>query len=104
REARVAASRLDLSDFPPALLELFRYQGARYGLPRDNDTTVIYYNKGAFDAAGLAYPRADWTWDDLRALARALTLRDGDGRVARYGFAFEAAHWWRLWVWQNGGD
>jgi multiple sugar transport system substrate-binding protein len=24
----------------------------------------MYYNKDMFDAAGVTYPTADWTWDD----------------------------------------
>ncbi|MBX5493211.1 MAG: sugar ABC transporter substrate-binding protein [Chloroflexi bacterium] len=102
-EPWLARDRVDLADFYPALLDLFRYQGALYGLPRDNDTKVIYYNRRAFDAAGLPYPDSDWTWADLRRLAAALTLRDDRGEVVRYGFGFEP-YWWRLWVWQNGGD
>jgi multiple sugar transport system substrate-binding protein len=103
-EPRIAADRLDVGDFHPALLSLYRYEGHLYGLPRDNDTKVIYYNQRAFDRAGQPYPQPNWTWDDLRTLARALTVRDAEGHVQRYGFAYEAALWWRLWVWQNGGD
>jgi multiple sugar transport system substrate-binding protein len=103
-EPWLARDGLDLSDFYPTLLALFRYQGALHGLPRDNDTKVIYYNQAAFEQAGLPYPRPGWNWDDLRALAHALTVRDAAGAVQRYGFAFEASLWWRIWVWQNGGD
>ena len=34
---------------------------------------VLYYNKDLFDAAGLDYPTADWTWADEKAAAEALT-------------------------------
>lgn len=37
---------------------------------------ALQYNKDLFDAAGLEYPTADWTWDDLKAAAAALTDRD----------------------------
>ena len=96
----IARDRLDLSDFYPALIEQFKYQGRQYGLPRDNDTKVIYYNRDAFDQAGVPYPRDGWTWADLREAAIKLTR----AQPVRYGFGFEAEHWWRLWVWQNGGD
>ncbi|HLI28630.1 MAG TPA: extracellular solute-binding protein, partial [Chloroflexota bacterium] len=102
-EPWLARDPIDLTDFYPPLLDLFRYHGALYGLPRDNDTKVIYYNRQLFDAAGVPYPQPGWTWDDLRALAAALTRRDEHGRPLQYGFGFELA-WWRLWVWQNGGD
>jgi multiple sugar transport system substrate-binding protein len=93
----------DLSDFYPALLKMFNYNGSVYGLPRDNDTKVIYYNKTLFDLAGVPYPSANWTWEDLRQAALKLTKRDGD-KVTQYGFAYEPDTWWRLWVWQNGGE
>jgi len=94
---------LDLEDFYPGLLDTFEYEGSLYGLPRDNDTKVIFYNKALFDAAGLPYPEPGWTWDDLREAAIKLTKRDGDQTI-QYGFAYEPDEWWRLWVWQNGGE
>jgi multiple sugar transport system substrate-binding protein len=100
----IERDRFDLADFYPALLELFRYQGSYYGLPRDNDTKVIYFNKALFAQAGLEPPKSGWTWTDLRNLASRLTRRDGAGRPLQYGFAFEANTWWRVWVWQNGGE
>ena len=33
----------------------------------------MFYNKDLFDAAGLDYPTADWTWDDFAKDAAALT-------------------------------
>ena len=102
-EAYIARDRYDIADFYPALLEIFRHQGALYGLPRDNDTKVIYYNKQLLAAAGLSAPRPDWTWSEFRELARQLTRRDATGTITQYGFAYEARLWWRLWVWQNNG-
>ena len=39
--------------------------GRIYGIPKDKDNVLLVYNKEMFDAAGVAYPTADWTWDDL---------------------------------------
>src|SRR5262249_19039048 len=99
-DAYIARDGVELTDFYPALLEQFRFEGHYYGLPRDNDTKVIYYNRDAFDQAGVPYPQAAWTWGVLRQAAIRVTR----ARALRYGFGFEAGHWWRLWVWQNGGD
>ena len=46
---------------------------------------LIFFNKDAFDAAGLDYPEAGWTWDDALAMAQELTIRDGD-EVTQWGF------------------
>ena len=61
------------SDYPKALTDLYTYQGKVYGAPKDFDTVGVWYNKKLFDAAGVAYPKAGWTWDDFTADAKALT-------------------------------
>ena len=93
----------DLSDFYPGLIDTFTYEDSIYGFARDNDTKVIYYNKAVFEEAGLPYPSSGWTWEDLRQALIGLTKREG-GVITQYGFAFEPNDWWRLWVWQGGGE
>ncbi len=92
-----------LTDFYPGLLEYLKYKGSLFGLPRDNDTKVIFYNKTLFDEAGLPYPTSGWTWEDLRQTAIKLTKSE-DGNITQYGFAYEPDDWWLLWVHQNGGE
>ena len=96
----VARDSLDLADFYPALLEGFRAGDRLYGLPRDNDTKVIYFNRTHFREAGLPVPSDSWTWDDLRRAARALTHRDA--AVPRYGLGLDLDLWWMVWLWQSG--
>ncbi|MBZ0309811.1 MAG: extracellular solute-binding protein, partial [Anaerolineae bacterium] len=52
--------------------------GNLYAGPVNWDTIAIFYNKDMFDAAGLEYPTAEWTWDDFAAAAEALTNADED--------------------------
>ena len=87
-------------DYLPSVMEGLSYKGQLWGLPKDVNVNVLYYNKSAFDEAGLDYPNADWTWDNLLAAAQALTKRSG-GRTERYGFAAPAP--WTF-IWQNGGE
>ncbi len=61
------------SDYPKGLVDLYTYNGKVYGAPKDFDTIGVWYNKKLFDAAGVAYPKAGWTWDDFTADAKALT-------------------------------
>lgn len=102
-DSYIARDGYDLADFYPGLIETFTFEGSIYGLARDNDTKVIFYNKNLFDEAGLAYPGSGWNWEDLRQAAIQLTKRDGED-ISQYGFAFEPNDWWRLWVWQAGGE
>jgi multiple sugar transport system substrate-binding protein len=77
-----------------------------YALPRDwNPTNLLAYSRDAFDAAELAYPTDQWTWEDFAGACRRLTVRGADGRVERHGgslclypYALSA------WLYQNGGD
>lgn len=98
----IADSGFPIEEYNQEALSIHSLDGKLYSIPRDNDTNALYYNKAAFDAAGVEYPRADWDWDDLRNASLALTQRDGN-RVSMYGFATEANDWPR-WIIQNGGD
>jgi multiple sugar transport system substrate-binding protein len=95
-------TQFDTSDYWPGALESTSYDGKVYGLPRDSAIEVLYYNKDDFDAASLAYPTDDWTWDDLRKAAEALTVKDATGRVSRYGLAAEGGKYFNF-VGGNGG-
>lgn len=63
----------DPSAFDPTLLETYQTDGAQFAIPTSFSNVVLFYNKTLFDAAGLDYPTADWTWEDERAAAEALT-------------------------------
>ena len=47
--------------------------GRVLGVPALVDNLAVVYNKDLFKQAGLEPPGEDWTWDDLRADAKALT-------------------------------
>jgi multiple sugar transport system substrate-binding protein len=57
----------------PSAMQAFQHGGKQYALPESFSTVVLLYNKKLFDAAGLSYPTADWTWADETAAARKLT-------------------------------
>lgn len=63
----------EAGDLVPGLLRFASVEGRLYGVPAGFTSQVIYYNKDMFDRAGRAYPRADWRWEDLRALAQKLS-------------------------------
>lgn len=93
-------------EFPPAATATATVDGAVIGMPAVVDNLGLFYNKDLFDAAGLDYPTADWTWDEFRAAAKALT----DPAKNIYGTAYPVSGTedttWRFWpqLWQNGGD
>lgn len=90
------AAGYDLNNFDPLFLSLAEYNGMIGFLPRAADVVVTYYNKTRFDAAGVAYPTPDWTYDDMLAAAEKLTIKDGDA-TTQYGIS-AANDWWAYWV------
>lgn len=64
---------VDASVYNKALLDSYATDGKQYGLPTSFSDVVLYYNKDLFDAAGVKYPTADWTWADETAAAQKLT-------------------------------
>ncbi|UAJ79026.1 ABC transporter substrate-binding protein [Leifsonia sp. ZF2019] len=75
------------------------------GFPAVVDNIGLLYNKTLFDKAGVAYPTADWTWDDFRAAAKKLT--DPANHIYGYGYSVSGSEetTWQFWphLWQNGG-
>jgi multiple sugar transport system substrate-binding protein len=91
----------------PQTLEAYKTPDGMFGLPRDFQTIVLFYNKDMFDAAGVAYPSADWTYDDLRNAAKQLTKVGTDGKTTQYGFYADPWDMELIWsegIWANGGD
>ncbi len=91
----------------PQTLEAYKTPDGMYGLPRDFQTIVLFYNKDMFDAAGVAYPTADWTYDDLRNAAKQLTKTGADGKTTQYGFYSDLWDMELIWsegIWAYGGD
>ncbi|MGQ9489990.1 MAG: ABC transporter substrate-binding protein [Anaerolineae bacterium] len=98
----IQKSGYNLNDYWGGLLESAKYKGSVYGLPRDIEVNILYYNKDLFDKAGVKYPDESWTWDDLLAAAEKLTVKDASGKVTRYALAMEGGKYSK-WVNQNGG-
>lgn len=92
----------EVDSYPESLRSLYTFDGKVFGIPRDFDTIALFYNKDLFDKAGVEYPTADWTWDDLRAAAEKLTAEDG----SQWGYASSLGgqqNYYNL-IKQNGGE
>ncbi len=70
----MAAAEPGLAErFYPRAYQAFSQGGKQYGLPQSFSNVVLFYNKDLFDAKGVAYPTADWTWEDELEAAQKLT-------------------------------
>ncbi len=64
---------VDAAAYKPSLVQAYQTDGKQYALPSSFSTVVLFYNKALFDAKGVAYPTASWTWADEQAAAAKLT-------------------------------
>ena len=102
---------LDMSVFFPAVADIGKVNGKTYLLTKDYSPLVIYYNKDLFDAAGVPYPKENWTWDDFVSTAQKLTQKDDKGNVKVWGVQLPNSWGDYLWyrgispiVYSNGGN
>lgn len=97
---------LHAGDLYPQALEAYVWDGKAWCIPQNASSLVVYYNRALFDAAGVAYPAAGWTWADFVQAAKALTKDlNGDGITDQFGVGV-SAELMRLapFIWQNGGE
>ena len=94
-----ADDNIDLANYYEGVTDLFTRDdnGSVYALPKDHDTIALLYNKAIFDEYGVDYPTDDWTWEDVRDAAKAIT-EASEGKV--YGYAINTSNnqdgWYNL--------
>jgi len=74
--------------------------GRYYGVPKDKDTICLVYNTEMFDAANVAYPDENWTWDDLTEASQK--IYDATGKYGYMAYGDDQLGYWNF-VYQNGG-
>jgi len=103
---RVQDPSFDWNDFFEGERAVATVDGRVLGIPALVDNLAIVYNKDLFAKAGVPTPTPDWTWDDVRAAAKATT--DPANKV--FGLVFPAdASETMVWqfeamLWEAGGD
>jgi len=90
----------DPTDFYPGALGQLASEGETWAIPAGVDVDVLYFSQDLFDQAGLSYPEAGWSWDDL--LNSAIAISDPDAGI--YGYTTTPGHFDAvLFVYQGGG-
>lgn len=93
--------KFDLTDYFPTALQCYQTPQGYYGLPRDVQPSVMYYNKDMFDKAGVAYPDDTWTWDTVIEQGKKLTK---ENQYAMWTDLWDMELYWASAIWQNGGQ
>lgn len=98
--APLPTTLVDQADLSPLLRQMGEVAGMAYCIPHDVNTLALLYNRTLFDAAQLAYPTGDWTWETLRTAAEQLS----DAEAKRYGLVLPADFSrWLPFLYQAGG-
>lgn len=90
----------------PSHIRLGEYDGGRYAVPFAAEGSILLYNKGLFEQAGLDPEAPPTTWDEIYEAAKAITAL-GDGI---YGYYFAGAcagcnaFTYLPLIWASGGD
>jgi multiple sugar transport system permease protein len=62
---------------------------------------VLLYRKDLFDKNGVAYPTADWSWEDMLRACRKIS----DPAHGIFGCRLEkGGYYWLTWLWSGGGE
>ncbi len=87
-----------LKDVSPKLLDALKVDGKTYEYPYDWNNMCIYYNTKMFEAAGIPFPKKEWTKDEFLEMAKKLTKGD----VFGFGFAVQYFSGTLPWMFSNG--
>ncbi len=108
--ARRRARRLDKDDYVPASLDYVTWDGKLWAIPYRIETHGVFYNKGAFKAAGLDPEKPPQTWTELVDVATKLTGKGANGQD-QFGFAITGGGEFGNtvfrslpFIWMNGGS
>jgi len=83
-------------DWDKCLVPVSNYytiDGKLNSMPFNSSTPILYYDRDAFEEAGLDPNRPPQTFAELKEYARKLTIKNDDGTVERYGFTLGIVGW-----------
>ncbi len=99
----IDAEGWDTSVIEPNLLAYYTVDGKINAMPFNCSTPLMYYNKTAFDEAGIT--EIPTTVDGILEIAPKLTTYNADGSIARYGFLFSNYGWFfEQWTGKMGRE
>lgn len=99
----IDADKYDVSQLQPNILGYYSIGGKLYSMPFNTSMPILYYNKTAFQKAGLDPTKPPTTLDEIRTDAQKLTIKDASGKVTQYGFG-AAIYGWFMEQWTAVAD
>lgn len=83
----------DLSDFEPKALEFYTIGGVLYSMPFNMSGPILYYDRAAFEAAGLDPDKPPTTLEEVRQYSEQLVQQAPEGET-RSGISLETSAWY----------
>ncbi len=96
----IDASGYDISQIEPNIAAYYTIDGKLYSMPFNSSTPLLYYNKTAFEKAGLDPNTPPKNFDEIVEMAEKLTIKDASGNVTQYGFGM-GNYGWFFEQWMN---
>ncbi len=99
----IDASGYDISKIEPNIAAYYTIDGKLYSMPFNSSTPLLYYNKTAFEKAGLDPNTPPKNFDEIVAMAKQLTVKDTSGNITQRGFGMGNYGWFfEQWVGKQG--
>ncbi len=97
-----AKDHVDMNAYVAGTWPGCKYSGKVYGTPRFLSVHSTYYNKDMFRKAGVPFPKDNWTWNEFRETAKALT----NPKKHQWGMGMvnDVWQWGGAFVAANGGQ
>ncbi len=93
----------DISDFEPKALAYYTLDGVFYSMPFNMSGPILYYDREAFELAGLDPDNPPATLEEVREYSELLTKRDEGGDVTHYGISLQTSAWFFEQMLAKGG-
>lgn len=96
-----------IGGFYPSFMLNSQYEGETWGIPFQRSTPVLYWNKAAFEEAGLDPEKGPATWAEMVEMGKKMTKKDANGNVTQWGVHIPSSGF-PSWLWSgivagNGG-
>lgn len=102
------AAEVQVDDFMDGFMDSLTSGEGIYYLPTMFNVSLLVYNTDLFDESGVAYPTAEWTFDDFVEAGQTLTKWQDSSRKKAVQWGNETVvSWWTQWYSiykMNGGE
>ena len=83
----------NLSDYEPKAISYYSFDDKLWAMPFNLAGPLLYYDRAAFQDAGLDPDKPPTTLEEVREYSERLVQRDASGKTTRYGISLQVSPW-----------